>query len=962
MFLVKDLFKVLVRSNKKNYFLLFVGLSLASLFLSQIFIVSESNEAALRKFVYEEGWTESSISCSAELAFYNYYFDNNNSFVGYPVPTDFNNIIMKTISKSPLQDKLPLSSTDLRLYTYKVLVEGDNGASTILGSIEINVIPENIFQYLTPFATWENSNISSDRAVILLVSTTDLGSSQVGNFPYKILLERENVTLAVIDNGEMYSTPVTLDFSHKIIYEGLDNTEICKALNTYLFSWDASGLVITEKLFRQLLSSFNGTLQTIEHPENFLSKRIFVNAHVIHDTAKLDYTVEEFQQLLELKEQIGNNLIAECPLITSIKMMGISSDGFESFYITLRIEQLRLSFLAIPMVLFLCFLLYIQSQLLPGKKGLLAFFKNHGVTRGQWLISELVLFLSIAFLGLGLGIGVATVTVPFGYAAAGRLISLTITPIVFSGTAVLQTVGVYCAIIGLFSIPYLIFQTASISQKRQVTEKKKDAQKKQILFVILSSIVSLGLILTVILVPFESISPLFQFSSSTYFLLIVLASSITILAIYLLYQLFIDRLAKRLWRRNHNLFSFSLQNIKINKSWLKQGFLTLATGSLVIVLFLSMAFGLIATKANEARYSVGADARVSLEPKANITQIVSSLPSTIHSTEVVKLEGILNALGQQVLSFYFINTSTYGNIAYHPSSKVGLSLQKAMTYLTQTNSCLIENTRAKELSLQKDDLYSLKVQEGETVFNQQLIIADFIDAWPFFIFERKITIIGKDINAPLKIIVSAKTGSYLCATLSGLSVDRFLLLDFTDYKKDLSTITALVQNNENLQELVTFNEEYHDSLTSPAVRMLVNFSLYSGLAALLMTIGASFLFSQKLFLDQNNQLYLYLSLGASSKQLRRILIFEMLTLIVPGIIGGLMVGLFFLNYLTKIAISPTFIGEYSPTSWMLTLIVCSVFIAITGSIILTAFISVRARIKRLMKKDAYKVEEEKVSG
>ncbi|MHA1639625.1 MAG: hypothetical protein ACTSW0_05380, partial [Candidatus Heimdallarchaeota archaeon] len=247
MFLVKDLFKVLVRSNKKNYFLLFIGLSLASLFLSQIFIVSESNEAALRKFVYEEGWTESSISCSAELAFYNYYFNNNNSFVGYPVPTDFNNIIMKTTSKSPLQDKLPLSSTDLRLYTYKVLVEGDNGANTILGSIEINVIPENIFQYLTPFATWKNSNISSDRAVILLVSTTDLGSSQVGNFPYKILLERENVTLAVIDNGEMYSTPVTLDFSHKIIYEGLDNTEICKALNTYLFSWDASGLVITEK-------------------------------------------------------------------------------------------------------------------------------------------------------------------------------------------------------------------------------------------------------------------------------------------------------------------------------------------------------------------------------------------------------------------------------------------------------------------------------------------------------------------------------------------------------------------------------------------------------------------------------------------------------------------------------------------------------------------------------------------
>jgi len=285
-----------------------------------------------------------------------------------------------------------------------------------------------------------------------------------------------------------------------------------------------------------------------------------------------------------------------------------------------------------------------------------------------------------------------------------------------------------------------------------------------------------------------------------------------------------------------------------------------------------------------------------------------------------------------------------------------------MTYLAQTNSCLIETTRAEELSLQKDGIYSLKIQEGETVFNQQLIIADFVDAWPFFVFEREITVMGKDINAPLKIIVSAKTGSYLCATFSALSVDRFLLLDFTDYKKDLSIITALVENNEGLQELVTFNEEYHNSLTSPAVKMLANFSLYSGLVALVMTLGAIYLFSQKLFLDQNDQLYLYLSLGASSKQLRRILFFEVLTLIVPGIICGLTIGLFFLNYLTKIAISPTFIGEYSPTSWMLTLIVSGVFIAITGSVILMAFINVRVKIKRLMKIDAYKVEEEKVSG
>ena len=81
------LIKTLFRNNKKNYFFLLVGFTLASLFLTQVFVVTESYELAIRKYIYEEGYSSKSISCSAQLACYDYYFNNNNFFEGYTVPS-----------------------------------------------------------------------------------------------------------------------------------------------------------------------------------------------------------------------------------------------------------------------------------------------------------------------------------------------------------------------------------------------------------------------------------------------------------------------------------------------------------------------------------------------------------------------------------------------------------------------------------------------------------------------------------------------------------------------------------------------------------------------------------------------------------------------------------------------------------------------------------------------------------
>jgi len=129
---------------------------MASLFLTQVFVVTESNELAIRKYIYEEGFTSTSIRCSSQLAFYDYYFNNNNSFEGYTMPSEFNNIIIEEIEQSPLTEKLPLSSTIFRYSDAFAILDG--GYQT--GSLPIKVIPNEIFQYITPFANWEKSNAS----------------------------------------------------------------------------------------------------------------------------------------------------------------------------------------------------------------------------------------------------------------------------------------------------------------------------------------------------------------------------------------------------------------------------------------------------------------------------------------------------------------------------------------------------------------------------------------------------------------------------------------------------------------------------------------------------------------------------------------------------------------------------------------------------------------------------------
>ena len=656
------------------------------------------------------------------------------------------------------------------------------------------------------------------------------------------------------------------------------------------------------------------------------------------------------------------------PLLTELKIFGATSADavtltsyYENFNIEFHWEQLRLSFLAIPIILLLCVSIYYENQIFnSAQKKLTEFFRTHGISRKQFLSSELILLMIFALVGLVAGASLSIPVALFGYSSIGFLATTAIAPIVITGYALQQTAIVYCSIIALFIVPFFINRSRSFIPSKQNRERRITNRTIRIISLIVSSIISLSLLVTMIIVPPDAYAHQYSTYLSIFFVMSLLTISSLAFTVNLILEYSIQYFSKSLQKRKSNFISFSLRNITINKGRFKQGLFVFTTGFLVTVLFMSLSFGLTASKSDEAKYFTGGDARISITSDADISSLTQSLPSTISYTEVSKIN-TLNAFNRHVLSFYILDTATFPNTAYYPSGDIGLSLRKAMNYLEQTNSCLIGFERANEIGLGIGEDYSLKIVENDVTFIQKLEIEDFVNSWPFLMYEREILSTAFDFNDPLELIISSTTSQYLIDSFENLIFNRYLLLDFTNYNSDLEIIQTLVQDSEELADLVTFQEEYQDYINDPMVRITVNFTLFGGILALLVTLSSLFFFIQKMFIDQKVQIHLYLSIGAVKKQIKSLFFFEVLILVLLGTISGLLLGILSLTFLSEIAISPSFIGSFSPRTSSLLVIISSILVGGIGLSLFVAYMSISGNIKRELKQ-YYFSEERKVGN
>ena len=908
----------MIRENKKSYFLMLIAFIVTCLCVTQVFIVAESNAKELRKYHFIESYSNNSINCSADLSLADFYFENNNSFLDYPMPTDFRGAIMEEVEKSPLNTKLLESSVNFRSGFFHAKVNEDQFQPLV-----IHVLPDDIFQYLTPYSYWETTEPTNDYA-ILLVDSSSLGTTSIFNsFPYYDFLDRENITLASIDNEILYSSLKTFNFSHKILYETFEESDFGKILWTYLYTSFSSGLILSEPLFKELLSSLYTT-----NP-NFENLKTFVNAQVIHDTSKLEYNDEEIHQIVALKDEIQTNLLQDFPIITRISMSGIDIPLLEVFEEELAEQRFMLTLLTIPVTLMLgMFIYYCNKQFKSQTNNFSEYFKTHGISKKVLFFSELLCLLTIAALGFLLGITLSIPTTSWlnngvwFFGNAQSLSNMVITP-----NSLLNSTIFYFGIFVLVNVPVLLNQTFQNSKIKEVEINAK-RRKMLLLGYILLNLVSLTLVLVF------QLAPIYWPSYNAYLIssvisVILLASSI-LLSVNKLFPLLAEFFSKKLWRRRVNLLNFSLLNISINKKTIQNALVIFSASFCVLILAVSLSFGIINSKQNDAKFSVGADAQVSISTEADLSSISDFLPSSIKFTEVYKLDYVYDTLNRHILSFYVIDPISFSEIAYYSRRDTGISLQKAISKIENTNSCLIGNDRAQDFSLIKGEEYLFRLSGENDTVTHEFHIEELVESWPFFI-EKENSIItnGIDINEPLQFIISYSTGQFLFDSNLDFVVNRYLLFDSSNIASDTNILQTLVQDFDYVEDLETSSDKFQYEINKPLIRLTVNFSFFFGIIALLILLGSLVFYNQIIFIQRKNEYNIYFSLGATKKQIIQLLFYELSFVLIISSIFGLLLGII-LVYLQPIVTNPYYIGGFSPTPVILLLIIVTSVISVYG--------------------------------
>jgi len=921
--MLANVIKALFRSNRKSYFLMLIAFTITSICITQIFVVTESNIYEIRRYIYEESSSTGSISCSVQLSLFDYFTENNNSFLNYPIPSDFANAIMEEVEKSPLKDKLTACSVNFISGIFSVKIN-DNFYQ--YSTINIHVIPDNIFQYLTPYSYWQSTIPYVDYAILLIDSNSLLPSSY--SFPYYALLDQENITLALIefelDNEVFYSTPITINFSHKILYETEEDTEFGKILNSYLFRKSDSGLILSETFYKMILESIFAT-----NP-NFQDFKTFANAKVIPDTSKLDYTEEELYQMIALKDEIKTNLLQKLPIITELKMMGISASSYEAFKIEFAEYQVILALLTLPIVFLTgIFIYYGNEQFSLQSENFSEYFSIHGISRKVLFFSELICILIIALLGflIGLALSVPIVLlVNNGVWLFGN--SQPTKSTIISSTSLLKSTFLYFGVFILINIPSLLFRTFQISKPKQIEVDSK-RKKIQLLgyFILDLALIALLLIFIYVRIHWPSYATYLIASFSSVLLLV----GGVILTIYQFLPLLIDDFSKKLWQKHTSLFNFSLLNLSANKKMIRNVLVMFTASFSVIILATSLSFGIIASKSNDAKFAIGADARVDVISDADISILSQSLPSSISFTEVFKLDYIYDTTNRHVLSFYIIDPLPFSQIAYYSKSDTGLNLRKAISILEGTNSCLVGSTRAQDFSLSISEDYLFRLSGENETISHQLCIEGMVETWPFFIEKENPLIIieGIDLNKPLRFIVSFSTGQFLLNSSLDFIINRYILFDLSDSTNDILTLQSLVQELDIVYNLETFDEEFQYALNKPMVKLTINFSFFFGIVALIIVICSLIFYIQRIFIQRKREINIYLSLGAINKQLLLLLFFEVIFVLIISSILGLLLGLFLL-FLQPVVINPYFVGIFSPSPLIMFLIIFSTIVGVYG--------------------------------
>ena len=860
-----------LRENKRSLILKIIALTLVAISIAaSIYFIDSFQPQFSRKYMVNLRGKQSDVILSFEFSPEDFIGEHNQTVdklvLAETLATNFANQFSGRLGNATLS----YIFTRLGTFAFSFL----NGTSSTISIVNANLFA---LQQLDNYSINKNASVSFETGGILIID-----QSQAQYSPGKFALFNESSALLSNGYSDISENNFTINFHSKIL---ADFNEVPYGENiTKIVGGSSFTLVVSDTIFKNYLAFINISTGLFD---------LSASAHITIDYSEFNYKTralfqEQISQFLTAAEKFIYEEYTIKADFTYVLMVLLYLEALNNVLFIIKILILVLT---IPAILFALLILIFSNLFFATKRSkIFAFYYLKGMSIKQlffFAFSENALALATAFpIGASLAIPLTilmvkgTSAIPFPGATSLQLgYSFTFNPYN------LLCVGLLLLFLSLSLIVLDLKPILSqkVEHKTLEDEDKIDEQIttwKKFHFDFLFLLLGCGLLLlNEVFLKQQTSNFITQFFIYFVGTLIILAA-ISLLFLRVFPQI-LTTAGERLWQKRGGFFSFSTKLFTTRKKVLTRNILSLALCISYLLILLQIGATINHLSTSQAYFNVGAEARIDFSSSSNISDIIVKLPQTINFTEITKLQ-LKNYLTNRELSLYVINTSTFLSVAYfkeefipdsNPSSAVA-QLEQNMTFIANRG---FVTSGSKPTGYN----YSITLFYGSTE-RQTLELKDYYTVWPFFADEN---------TRGDNFIIGKKTGEVLQEY--SYTQSHHLLLRFEESEEKASLIKQLQEEIlTSSEKLVLLEDGYKQFWTGePFWFIIKTFSMNNLFLLCFLFSILSILITTTLENNRKTEIGMFLALGLRPKQIFLLSFIEQLTVLLAGVIFGLIIGI-----------------------------------------------------------------------
>ncbi|HUU79420.1 MAG TPA: FtsX-like permease family protein [candidate division Zixibacteria bacterium] len=859
-----------LKANKSSLVLKIVALTLVTIAIASSFFFFDSFQPQFAvNYMNDNRAEQSDIALSWDFSYEDYLGNNSGSIDDYVFANDLGTELATQLGTYLGNNSISNVYSQESSYAFSFGKE-DNLTFTLVNANNFNL------ELLDEYSIEQNSSIDLLEGGVLVLeqSVVDYSSSEASLLNESKILLGDGQTDISLSN-------YTIDFHSKVVWD-IQDTVLSNKIEKIIGATDFA-IVVSDDIFEEYLQFIKTTSSIFD-----------ISAAIYFD---LDYSEISFDDSALLQDQLSQFIFLAQNFV--LDEFSIDADlSFETFFLSLLsnledvifiIQTLILVF-TIPTILFSLLILYFSNEYFTAKRSkLFSFYYSKGSSTQQlffFVFAEfLISTISALITGIGLSVPFTLLMIKnpnFGFVhdSASQLNF----PLNISYINILW-ISLIVVAIGLLVILNNIKPIFSLSNDNKTLESDDTAVPSKVIwknlyfdFLLLLAGVS------ILLIEKALFQVVHDFSTQFFVFFIGVLVIIFALALILLRTLpgILSSIGNYLWKSFGNISSFATRLFNVRKKILVKNMVTFALCISYILVLIQAVSAVNQFSTEQAYFSVGADARIDFSDDSNITAITSALPSSIQYSEITKFH-LRNFLTGERLVFLVIDPNTFLSTAYFKDNYLDdKSSSEVIGKIDHNLTILSQQEIAESKSWYLGYNYSITLSYGSTD-RLSLEIVDYFNSWPFFMNDNQQVegiplIIGKETYDVLK--------------NNGTDFSNHLLLDISDFENYAQIMNNLETEVLTPKETLVCIEDGYDQFWSEPFWYIMN--TFAVINLYLISLLFVVLIVITIITLENNrkaETGMFLALGIRKKQIFLLSLIEQLTVLIPGLLLGIAIGL-----------------------------------------------------------------------